>query len=116
MWEAITNVVGKAQSELFLFLILLVIFAIVVMRPMLTYLKNRKEQESTREVNILNVIKGNTIVMTEIKTLLKSTNDNCRLCKNEQLQRFKDIEDKLEENLLTCSLISNDIKELIMAK
>jgi sugar-specific transcriptional regulator TrmB len=112
MWEAITTIVGKAQSELFLFLILLVVFAIVIIRPTLTYFKNRKEQELTRETNILGVIKGNTVVMTEIKTLLKSTNDNCRLCKNEQLQRFKCMEDKIDENLLMC----NDIKELIIAR
>jgi hypothetical protein len=113
MWETISNIIGKAQSELFLFLILLSIVVIVLLKPLakqfIDAIATRRTQENVREANIIEVIKGNSSVMAELKTLLKETNDNCSTCKTEQLARFQRIEDKSDSN----AIVLNKINEIV---
>lgn len=113
MWQAITDIINKAQSELFMFLILLTILTIVVIRPILTYFKNKKEQETNRETNILKVITDNSSIMSELKTLLKESNENCKECKIEQVQAFQRIEDKQENQTLILTNINNRTVDIL---
>lgn len=113
MWDAIGSIVGKAQSELFLFLILLIILVIIAMKPLLAYFRSKKEQEAKREQNILTVITGNSTVMSELKTLLKETNDNCKDCKAEQLEAFQRVEDKNDANAIVLNDINHNLQELV---
>jgi hypothetical protein len=115
MWEAIQSIIGKAQSELFLAFILLVIMAVVTIRPALSYLKNKKEQETKREENILAVITDNSIIMAELKTLLKESNDTCKECKTEQLDSIHRMEKKHDDNALVLNDISHGVKEMVQA-
>jgi predicted Holliday junction resolvase-like endonuclease len=113
MWDAINNVIGKAQTELFLFLVLLTILLVVTIRPILAYLNKRKLQETERENSILKVIQGNSSVMSELKTLLKETNENCKDCKSEQLLAFKRIEDRQESVALSINDIKHEVTEVL---
>lgn len=111
MWDSINGITGKAQTELFLFLILGAILLIVILKPALAYLKNRKEQEMKREEKILNVISGNSSVMAELKTLLKESNDACHDCKAEQLQILHRVEEKHNNNTLVLNQMDRVVKE-----
>lgn len=109
MWQAITDIINKAQSELFMFLILLVLLLIVMMKPILTYFRERKVQELAREQNILTVVQSNSTIMAELKTLLKDSNDNCKECKADQLQAFQRLEDNQNASLTVLSHVSQDM-------
>lgn len=113
MWDAISGIIGKAQSELFLAFILLVILVVVTARPTLSYLKNRKEQEAKREENILTVIRDNSLIMAELKTLLGESNETCRECKTEQLATIHRMEKKHDDNALVLNGIDHTLQELM---
>lgn len=110
MENLFSALIGKAQSELFLFLILIAVVLAFVGKPMYKtvaeYRQKRKQQELDREGKLLDVISGNSSIMTELKVLLTSTNENCRTCRAEQMAYFKSFDNKQD----SMSLKINDIE------
>ena len=62
--------------------VVVVVMLLAVVKPLIT--------------KLLDVIKGNSTALTELKSVLTSTNSNCKDCKKDQIRRFDRIEDKLD--------------------
>jgi len=86
MWETLTTVANKAESD---FVLITIVVAVVVVVMLLAVVK-------PLITKLLDVIKGNSTALTELKSVLTSTNSNCKDCKKDQIRRFDRIEDKLD--------------------
>lgn len=112
MWEFVNALVDKAQSELFLFLILSMVLLFLIVRPL--YLASLKAREIsnnlqiTREGKILDVVQGNSSVMMELKTLIQSSNDNCRVCRSDHISHFARMEEKQDSAAIVLGEIKNN--------
>lgn len=107
------SIVQKAQGDLLLFMVLLAVVIIVAIKllykPMSDYLTLKEQKKNEREGRLLEVIQGNSSVMSELKTLLTNTNENCRSCKSEQIAYFKRFEEKQDTNALVLNDIDHNI-------
>jgi maltooligosyltrehalose synthase len=94
--EGLTKIAEGTNNDILLLFIVIAIVVILIAVPTFRiYSKNeaeRRTQDIKREENILNVIRENTTVNSSIKTLLETSVRGCDSCKQEQLQRFMNIE------------------------
>lgn len=101
MWEIIIEVVKKANSELFLFLILLILCVIILVKPLYKQVteagieRNKQDFEHTKQ--ILEVINANTKVMGELKVLFEDNKSICIECKKLQMLKLDSIELKISK-------------------
>lgn len=113
MENVLSGVVGKSDGGAILLAVIIAVVLIVLIKvlykPVTEHLEKKEQKKNEREAKLLEVIQGNSSVMAELKTLLTSTNDNCRTCKTEQIAYFKTFENKQD----AASLVLNDIEHNI---
>lgn len=103
MENIFSALIRKSQTDLLLALILFgfvtLILLLFVVKPMYN--------------KLIDVIKGNSTVMAELKALLTNTNENCRTCKAEQITYFKKFEDRQEQTALVLNDIEHHIDNIV---
>lgn len=109
----LNTIASSTKNDILLLMIIVAIVAIILAVPLYKAIakvkaENRK-QELDREALILDVVKGNSAVMSELKTLLKGNNENCAQCKIEQLACFQRLEDKQEHTTTVLNEIRQEI-------
>jgi septation ring formation regulator EzrA len=112
----IKAIIDKATSDITLIVALLVIGAIFAAKPLFKiytdYSDKRDDKLNEREENLLNVIKGNSEIMSELKTLLTTSNDHCKQCKVDQIKLYEKILDKADNTSLTIHDIEVALKSI----
>jgi hypothetical protein len=98
MENVLGAVVGRTTNDVLLLMVVIAVVAILIAVPLYKVVAKasteRRAQEIAREALILDVVKGNSAVMAELKSLLQESNDNCDNCRAAQLSLFKRLEDK----------------------
>jgi hypothetical protein len=86
------EVVAKAGGDLLLFFIVLAVVIILVSVPMYIAISKAEEKKREhyieREGHILNIVQINSEFLSEVRTIIKNSNDHCGICKAEQMGRF----------------------------
>jgi len=112
--QSINELINKTNSEIILFFIIIAILFLILAIPLSRILMDNKrkgkEQDIKAQKLLIDVIKGNSDVMSQLKTVLESTNSNCAKCKAEQLMCFKRIEDKQNANMIILTKIENRLE------
>jgi ribosomal protein S17E len=101
MWDVLIEVVKKANSELFLFLFLLIFCVVILVRPLYKQVTDagmeRHKQDFEHTKQILEVIRANTNVLGELKTLFEDNKSICIECKKIQMLKLDSIELKVSK-------------------
>ncbi len=102
MNDVLTTVANRTTNDVLLLMIVVAVVAIIIAVPLYKVVSAasaaRRTQELAREALILDVVKGNSSVMAELKSLLQESNDACDGCRATQLLQFKRLEDKHDAN------------------
>jgi hypothetical protein len=117
MENVLGAVVGRTTNDVLLLMVVIAVVAILIAVPLYKVVAKasteRRAQEIAREALILDVVKGNSAVMAELKGLLKETNENCGACKTDQVAFFQRIEDKQD---LSTSILNEIRHEVLRPK
>lgn len=112
----LSDVVGKTDGGAILLVVILAAILLVLAKPMyklyISYLERKERSRLASEANLLEVIKGNSTILSELKTLLTSTNENCRSCKQEQIALFRDFDLKLGTGMTKLGRMDSKVTEL----
>ena len=115
--KVLSEVVNNTSSEVILLFVIiavvLLVLAIPIYRMASENSRKGKDQEIREQQLLIDVIKGNSEVMGQLKTVLESTHSNCANCKASQLAKFKDIVDKQNSNTVVLTRIEDMIKTII---
>lgn len=115
--QTIGDVATKTNSEIILFFVILAIVIIVLAVPLTKMLndntRKKREQDLKEQQLLLDVVRGNSEVMSQLKTLLESTNSNCVQCKKEQLASFRRLEDRQEASTVLLTRIEDLVKSIM---
>ena len=115
MTDLFGKVISKANSELFLFLILLILCLIMLLRPMYKQItdaklaKQKQDFEQTKQV--LEVIKGNTAIISDLKRLLEDSKVQCSDCRQVQRTHFISMETKQDEIIVLLTAVKQRISD-----
>jgi hypothetical protein len=113
MNDVLTTVANRTTNDILLLMIVVAVVAILIAVPLYKVIakasSERRIQELNREALILDVVKGNSAVMAELKSLLQESNDNCDNCRAAQLSLFKRLEDKQDAHTVLLTEIKQKV-------
>lgn len=115
--DPITDVVQSSASDLIIFFTILagVLTALTIpLYKVVTSNSQKKRNQDFKEQKlIVDVIKGNSEVLTQLKVVLENTNSNCVICKQEQLEQFNKLAIRQTGQTILLTKIEEQVKSLL---